>query len=517
MRRFSLAPTALVGASVLFAGWTWLTFATNAFSRLDDRSLEPGVTALSPAGQILSGLALVSSPVMLFLGLAVALGWAVRHRLNHLAWAMGLAIPLVWGGSHLAKLLFGRMRPPTALPLITAEGYGYPSGHMMAITAVATLVISGFVHTRQRRATVALVTVAALAAWALVFYDRWALRAHWFSDLVGGSLLGLALAALCLTMAGVRVAPLPDARITAREDGTALRAAIIVNPTKIPDPGVFRRHVEAECRVRGWAPPLWLETEVDDAGRAASRRARRRRVDLVVTAGGDGTVRTVLGSMAGTDIPIAVLPLGTANLLARNLGIPLDLSDALDVALDGDPRPIDLVQVRADAEDPEPSAVMAGMGADAALMQGTSEDLKRMMGAAAYVVAVPSGINHKPFGSTISFDSGEPIQRTPRLVLVSNVGRISQLVLSPDARPDDGLMDIAVASPKRRGDWALITTSVLTRAADNPSVERAQVKRVLIETDEPIPYQIDGDAIGSCRRFEAALLPRAVRIMVPST
>lgn len=518
MRRLGLAPLTLVVVATLFAVWSWLTFRTEVLAPLDATSLTPAVPPLSPGGQILAAVSIVTMPGVLFFGLAVAVWWASRRRLNHLAWAMGLAIPIVWGGTYIAKYLFHRLRPPTAIPLISAEGYSYPSGHMMAITAVGTLVIAGFVHTRQRTSTITAVSILVIAVWTLLFYDRWALRAHWFTDLVGGSLLGATLAAFTLIISGTRVAPLPDLkRVTSREDGTPLRAAIIVNPTKIADPAVFRRHVDGECDQRGWAPVLWLETEADDPGHAAARRARRRHVDLVIVAGGDGTVRTVCGAMAGTGTPIAILPVGTGNLLARNLSIPLDLTDALDVAFEGEPRHIDLVQVRADDHAPETSAVMAGMGADAALMQSTNEDLKKIVGPAAYVIAVPSGINQKPFPATLSFDGGEAIQRTPRLVLIANVGRVPGAIdLAPGSVPDDGLLDVVLASPRRRGGWAAITTSVLTRSADNPSVERAQARRVLVETDEPVPYQVDGDAVGACRRFDVALMPLAVRVMVPA-
>lgn len=517
MRRPGLAPTAMVVMSLLFALWSWLTFSTGLFASFDATSLAQTVGPMSAWGQILAGIALITTPAVLSLGLAAATFWAGRRRLNHLAWAMGLAIPLVWGGSYLMKLVFHRQRPPTALPLITSEGFSYPSGHMMAITAVAVLAVSAFVHTRQRTSMVILVSVVAAAAWILVGYNRWALRAHWFTDVIGGTLLGAALAALALTVAGVRVEPLPSSPSSALgANEHRRRVALIINPTRIPDPAVFRRQVASACAQRGWAPPVWLETEVDDPGRAAARRAQRRRVDLVIAAGGDGTVRAVCGSMAGTEIPVAILPVGTANLLARNLGIPLDLSDALEVAFDGEPRPIDLVQIRADDHAPQPSVVMAGMGADAALMQSTNEDLKKMVGTAAYVVAVPSGINQKPFAATIAIDDREPEPRIPRLVLVANVGRIPGVDLSPGALPDDGLFDVALASPKHRGGWAAITTSVLARSTDSPSMERTRAKRIVIDTEEPIPYQIDGDAVGTCQRFDAALLPLAIRIIVPS-
>jgi diacylglycerol kinase (ATP) len=114
----------------------------------------------------------------------------------------------------------------------------------------------------------------------------------------------------------------------------------------------FRRQIEGECEQRGWEPPLWLESDAEDAGAAASRRARRAEVDLALVAGGDGTVRTACAELAGSGIRVGILPAGTGNLLARNLGVPLDMAEALDVAFDGRPRPIDLIEVRADDRNP---------------------------------------------------------------------------------------------------------------------------------------------------------------------
>jgi diacylglycerol kinase (ATP) len=94
----------------------------------------------------------------------------------------------------------------------------------------------------------------------------------------------------------------------------------------------------------GWVDTLWLETSADDPGRAMTQQAVAENVDLVIGAGGDGTVRIVADGLAHTGTPMGLIPAGTANLLARNLELPLQEGPAIEVALGGHTRTIDLVK-----------------------------------------------------------------------------------------------------------------------------------------------------------------------------
>lgn len=515
-RRPGLALLTALVAALLFGAWTWLTFGVGAFAGLDAASLTPGVSAASAWGQVLSAVALLTTPTMVYVALALVSWWAARRRLSNLAWAAGLSIPITWGLIQATKVLFQRPRPDTALPLLTAEGYAYPSGHLTAATVLGVIVLAAMVLTRRRRGVRTAAAVVIVLAWWFILYNRWELRAHWFSDLFAGGFLGGAIAATALALAGVHVVRLPDPGRALVAGEPRPRAAVIVNPTKVPDTVVFRRQVDGECAERGWAPPLWFETEADDAGASAARRARRRKVELVLVAGGDGTVRAVCSTLAGTGLPIAILPIGTGNLLARNLGVPMDLAEALDSAFEATPRTIDIIELRADGSDPEYSLVLAGMGADASMISETNPDLKKVVGPAAYVMAAVQAANRPPFPATVTIDHGETLARTPAMCLVANVGYLQgSFALVPDAVPDDGLLDVLIASPRNAAGWAAITSRVLTRSPDAPGVERAQAKRVVFETDADVPYQIDGDAVGRCRRLEASVLPASVTVMAP--
>lgn len=512
-RRPGPAPLAALVGAVAFAVWTWLALSTSVLSRLDATSQSPGVDPWSPWGQILAAVAIVTAPTVSFLVLVGLTLWAARRRLSNLAWAIGLSIPLTLGTYQLLKLLFRRPRPDTAAPLITAEGWSYPSGHMTALTVLAVVLLAILVLTRRRHLAIWAIGVLLAAVWAFVFYDRWALRAHYVTDLVAGGLVGAVIASASLALAGVRIR-LPEGRVRAGEEGPP-RAAMIINPVKIPDPVIFRRHVEGECAERGYELALWLETRVDEPGREAATLARDADVDLVFVAGGDGTVRTVCAALAGTGIPIAILPVGTGNLLARNLAVPLDLAEALNAAFDGKARDLDLVTLRADDGELDHSMVMAGVGADATIMNETNADLKKLVGPAAYAVAALAAVNKPPFDASVRIDDRPMTQKLPAMVLISNVGQLmGNITLSPDAVPDDGLLDVLVAAPRTPTDWARMTQSVLVGATEAPGVERAQGRHVLVEMSEPVPYQIDGDALGTCRKLEATLEPAAVRVIV---
>jgi len=512
--RWGLAHVAAGVTAAAFALWTWLVLGTDVFAAIDATSQRPGLDPMGARGQVLAAIAVVTTPVVVYATLAGVTSWAARRRLHNLAWAMGLSIPLAWGGGQLVKVLVQRPRPPTAAPLITAEGWSYPSAHMVAVTVLAVMMIAAMVVTRRPRGTVVLVTTGLLALWWIVFADRWWLRAHWFSDLIGGGFLGGFVAALSLAVGGVSVVRFGPVRRPA--SGRPRHAAVIINPTKIADMVVFRRQVEGECTERGWEPPVWLETEVADAGARVAKVARKRKVDLVLVAGGDGTVRTVCAALAESGIPVGILPLGTGNLLARNLGVPLDLADALDTSFDGNAQPVDIVQLRADGGDPQYSMVMAGMGLDAKIMSETNLDLKKVVGPAAYFMAGLATLNTPPFRAMVTLDGNAPIARTPAVALIANVGHVQgQIAIVPDALPDDGLVDVMLASPERVGDWGAIATRVLTRAADHPGVERAQARKVAIETEEPVPFQVDGDTIGTCTRLDVTVRPQAIQVMVP--
>jgi diacylglycerol kinase (ATP) len=291
------------------------------------------------------------------------------------------------------------------------------------------------------------------------------------------------------------------------------RAAIIYNPTKVLDFPLFRRRVDHALLHSGWKSPLWLETTREDPGRRMAREALAHHVDLVLVAGGDGTVRAVCAGLAGSGIPVGLVPAGTGNLLCRNLGIPLDEDVAIEVALHGVPTAIDMVSCTTDTGS-DTFAVMAGVGLDALIMSETNPELKRAMRGGAYVVAAAQQVRMKPFGVRVTLDGQDLGEQPAVMALVGNVGRLQGgIQMFPEASPTDGLLDVLVASPDGLRDWARVAAGVRTGGPVR-GLARAQGSRVEITVDRPIAFQLDGDTEGDAMRFVAEVVPGALRVML---
>ncbi|MEV4261880.1 diacylglycerol kinase family protein [Kribbella sp. NPDC049584] len=295
----------------------------------------------------------------------------------------------------------------------------------------------------------------------------------------------------------------------------ARRAAVIVNPVKV-EGDAFRRSVGTALAERGYADPLWLETTEDDAGVGMARQAIDEQVDLVLVAGGDGTVRVVCAELAGTAIPAAVLPGGTGNLLARNLGISLELDVALHELLDGSEQRIDSVLIEGDQLPGDRFVVMAGLGLDAAIIEDAPDDLKKRVGWAAYVVSTLKNLNHPFVNVEIVVDDQPPVRRRARTVVIGNVGTLqANIPLFPDATPDDGRIDVVVLAPRRISHWPRLALGLVIKSWRERHVERFIGKRIQVRADRVVGRELDGDAIAAGTSLVAEVDPSALVVRVP--
>jgi diacylglycerol kinase family enzyme/membrane-associated phospholipid phosphatase len=510
-----------------FVVWTWLTFNSAAFMAFDQRTAAPQLDPDSNTAEIAAAFALLTWPGFEYAALAAIAIWAIRRRLRQLAVALVLVIIFGWGGVNLLKIIFQRPRPEQALDLLTATGYAYPSGHMTGVMALSIAVGATFAVTRQTfRARVLWQVGSGLLILAVAF-DRWITGAHYITDIVGGALFGALAATAALLAAGVTV-PIPHelvgeivrSRAVAAEKPPVAplrRAAVIFNPAKVTDWITFRRHVEYELKSRGWDRALWLETTSEDPGHAMTAQAVRENVDLVLGAGGDGTIRVICSGLVHTGIPFGLIPAGTGNLLARNIGIPLDEGAALGVAFDGADKAVDLVRVKVDDQPPDHFAVMAGIGLDAVIMEGADAKMKKAVGSAAYFVSAAQNANHPAMHATIAVDDQQPFRRRASVIVVGNVGFLmANIQLIPDARADDGKLDVLVASPRTFRDWVRLTTRVLTRRRQpDDQLDRLTGHKVTISVEERDQFQLDGDTVGECTTLTAEVVPAALRLRVP--
>jgi diacylglycerol kinase (ATP) len=298
------------------------------------------------------------------------------------------------------------------------------------------------------------------------------------------------------------------------------RAALIINPIKATTSDV-RGAVERISAEDGWDDPLVIETTAEDPGHGQTRQALDAGVDLVIAAGGDGTVRCVAEELAGTDTMMALVPLGTGNLLARNLDIAVDDPDAaVEAAFRGTERTIDVVHVTVDrAQDAHVFLVMAGLGYDAAIMSDTRDDLKDKVGWLAYVDAGIRNLPGRPARTTISVDGGKPFERRLRSVMGGNCGKImGGLEIFPGAKIDDGLMDLMTVAPKGRLGWLAVVGKLITRGKSkgkDPSLEYFQCRTAEVTLREPMEVQLDGDPLGKATHMAFEVKPDSLRLRMP--
>ncbi|MES2093009.1 MAG: diacylglycerol kinase family protein [Actinomycetota bacterium] len=316
-------------------------------------------------------------------------------------------------------------------------------------------------------------------------------------------------------------------------------AAVIYNPTKV-DSEAFRSTLSGAAAEAGWGKPSFYETSEDDGGQGVASQALRDGASLIFAAGGDGTVRAVAEVVRNSGVPLALLPAGTGNLLARNLHLTLDdMPGSARSAFEGIDRPIDIGVIdieRADGTRDEHSfVVMAGMGIDAKMIKNTDDDLKEKAGWAAYINALVKSLRD-PDELHVHYrlDGGPRTRRTVHTLILGNCGSLpANILLMPEAVIDDGLFDLMMTRPGGLLGWLRVwvkiawTNGVVRRTKAGRAVagEHRNTSDLHYETGSsfeatltrPEEIELDGDgfgkAVGFRTRIEAGAL--IVRVTAP--
>ncbi|GAA4267165.1 diacylglycerol/lipid kinase family protein [Frondihabitans peucedani] len=332
----------------------------------------------------------------------------------------------------------------------------------------------------------------------------------------------------------------PASPAAARAEAETARktAAVVYNPIKVSLADI-EKSVKRHQKTAGWNETLYYATSVEDPGGGVTAQALAAGADVVVAAGGDGTVRSVAEALRGTDAALGLLPSGTGNLLARNLKLSLDhLDTAISTVFHGVDRPIDVGVV--DIENADGSrdrrvfVVMAGLGLDAKMLANTNDKLKKRVGWLAYVDAIIRSLRDDN-RMTIRYDldgTGRKTMRTNTIIL-GNCGLLpGNLMLLPDAAIDDGIFDIVALRPEHRIDWIGIwlkivwENGVLRRSRTGRKImeHTPEIKTVrymkgaqlVVRLDSPQDFELDGDSHGLAVAIKAWVDPLALRVRVPA-
>ncbi len=311
------------------------------------------------------------------------------------------------------------------------------------------------------------------------------------------------------------------------------RVAFVANPTKAGVTEVREQALRA-CSIRYLPEPLWLHTTAEDPGVGQAHEAIAAGADLVVAVGGDGTVRAVAEAVAGTGVAMAILPIGTGNLFARNFNLPLeDIPALLRIALEGAEEKVDVGWLeieRGGRRDPRrhPFLVIAGTGIDADMVSGTDDQLKKRLGWVAYFLTLMKYMRKHRMTASVSLNGSPPVTGQMRTVLIANVGRLpGGFMLIPDASATDGQLDIATLDA--RGGivgWTDLYTTVVAQGVgwNQPEIlkayrasriDHARATSVSIRMEQSQLVQVDGEILGNATAVSATVEPGTLRLRVP--
>lgn len=297
-----------------------------------------------------------------------------------------------------------------------------------------------------------------------------------------------------------------------------MRSALVINPSK----GGWERALDAvtdAAHEAGWPEPTVHLTTREETGHAQASAALADGAELVIAAGGDGTVRNVAHALAGTSAELGVVPNGTANLLAHNLEIPADHRSAAAIAVTGTRRSIDLGLARLDDEVRDlPFVVLAGVGHDAASVAATRPGLKDRIGWPAYLAPAARSALRRPVPMTVQHDDEPEREVLAWSVLAANCSRVrGGVAIAPGGLLDDGLLDVLEVTVRRPGQWlGVAAKGTLGLERDVAGLQTRGSTEVTVTTEQPLHIQLDGDVVGPARRMHARCLPHAITVRAAS-
>ena len=289
------------------------------------------------------------------------------------------------------------------------------------------------------------------------------------------------------------------------------KVAVIAHAGKSFDGGLpqLRRELERQ----GVDDPLWVEIAKSRFAAKQVERVLNEGAELLFVWGGDGTAQRSIDALAGSETALAIVPAGTANLLATNLGIPQHIEQAVSIGLRGERRKLDVGRFNG-----ERFAVMAGAGFDASMIQEADGGLKDRLGRVAYVWTGSRNLRAKPFNAKIAVDGVPWYSGAASCILVGNVGRLfGGIEVFEDARPDDGRLEIGVVNADGVVDWVrTLARTAVGQAERSPLVQATSATKVKVKLDRKVLYEVDGSDREKVKSFTIKVQPEAITICTPT-
>lgn len=328
-----------------------------------------------------------------------------------------------------------------------------------------------------------------------------------------------------------------ERRIEIREEDRRADYAFVINPSK-PKAQQVEETVRSFFASRHMQPPMFIETLLDKDGYVCAKEALEKGAKVVVACGGDGTVRTVAGALCGTGVPMGVLPIGTANLFAKNVGLPTEVEEALKVVVSHGSKRIDMGSMRfLDSPDPDfrhRFLLISGIGTDAEMIGLTNISLKKYLGWGAYVIGGIKSFLTPHYSGTISVkkEDGKRVSFYGvrfRSFLVGNCGKIPLINLMPAASYTDGILDFKLVDT-RKGllGWAELISGLFYQSkakdpngqiplSDAFTMKEVRGVRADLTLREKAPVELDGDAVGRSARIAVEVEKQALILRVPAS
>jgi diacylglycerol kinase (ATP) len=289
------------------------------------------------------------------------------------------------------------------------------------------------------------------------------------------------------------------------------RVAVIAHAGKSMGGGL--EELRQELGESGVSDPMWSEVPKSRYARERVEKALAEGAETIFVWGGDGMVQRCVDVLAGSEARLAILPAGTANLFASNLGIPDDIGEAVRVGLDGRERKLDLGKMNG-----EHFAVMAGAGLDARMIKDADGGPKDRYGRLAYIWAASKNLRVEPFKARIEVNGDLWYKGDASCLLVGNVGALfGGLEAFDSASPEDGQLELGVTRAESVGEWArTVARTAIGSAADSPFVQATKAERIDVELGRKVLYELDGGERKEVKRLKVKVKPAALTVMVPA-